>query len=99
MLDDGRIPNIVPWFRERTAGLPEPMADELTTWFELELSGSTTPPRVKARPHRLENDQSRLASREAGCPLLREDRRVMRLVISVIAAQQLAELGLDWASA
>ncbi len=35
----------------------------------------------------LENDQSRLASREAGCPLLREDRRVMRLVISVIAAQ------------
>lgn len=35
----------------------------------------------------LENDQSRLASREAGCPLLREDRRAMRLVLSVIAAQ------------
>lgn len=35
----------------------------------------------------LENDQSRLASREAGCVLRREDRRVMRLVISVIAAQ------------
>jgi hypothetical protein len=33
-----------------------------------------------------ENDQSRLASREAGCALLREVRRVMRLVISVIAA-------------
>ncbi|WP_408997314.1 hypothetical protein [Streptomyces europaeiscabiei] len=32
-------------------------------------------------------DQSRLASREAGCPLLWEDRRVMRLIINVIAAQ------------
>ncbi|MBT2399404.1 hypothetical protein [Streptomyces sp. ISL-100] len=52
MLDDDRIPNIVPWFRERTAGLPEPMAGELTTWFELKLSGSTAAPRVKARPHR-----------------------------------------------
>ncbi|MEU7600266.1 hypothetical protein [Streptomyces sp. NPDC041003] len=29
MLDDDRIPNIVPWLRERTAGLPEPMAGEL----------------------------------------------------------------------
>ncbi|WP_071367246.1 hypothetical protein [Streptomyces colonosanans] len=52
MLDDDRTPNIVPWFRERTAGLPEPMVGELTTWFELKLSGSNTAPRVKARPHR-----------------------------------------------
>lgn len=52
MLDDDRTPNIVPWFRERTTGLPEPMAGELTTWFELKLSGSTIAPRVKARPHR-----------------------------------------------
>lgn len=52
MLDDDRTPNIIPWFREHTAGLPEPMLGELTTWFELMLSGSTTAPRVKARPHR-----------------------------------------------
>jgi transposase-like protein len=52
LIDDDRIPNIVPSFRERTAGLPEPMTGELTTWFELKLSGSTTAPRVKARPHR-----------------------------------------------
>lgn len=52
MLDDDRIPNIVPWLRERTAGLAEPMAGELAAWFELKLSGSTTAPRVKARPHR-----------------------------------------------
>ncbi|MFJ3841756.1 hypothetical protein ACIPY6_40495 [Streptomyces sp. NPDC090054] len=52
MLDDDRIPNIIPWSRERTAGLPQPMASELATWFELKMSGSTTAPRVKARPHR-----------------------------------------------
>ncbi|MFF4316966.1 hypothetical protein [Streptomyces sp. NPDC001507] len=52
MLDDDRTPNIIPWFRERTAGLPEPMLGELTTWFELKLPGSTTAPHVKARPHR-----------------------------------------------
>ncbi|MFF3731023.1 hypothetical protein ACFYXM_12035 [Streptomyces sp. NPDC002476] len=52
MLDDDRTPNIVSWFRERTADPPEPMLGELTTWFELKLSGSTTAPRVKARPHR-----------------------------------------------
>ncbi|MDW6062968.1 hypothetical protein SAZ11_39370 [Streptomyces sp. FXJ1.4098] len=52
MLDDDRTPNVVPWFRERTADLPEPMLGELTTWFELKLSGSTTAPRVKAQPHR-----------------------------------------------
>jgi hypothetical protein len=39
----------------------------------------------------LENDQSRWASREAGCPLLRDVRRVMRLVISVIAAQVISD--------
>lgn len=49
-------------------------------------------PGIPGRPggvadRELENDQSRLASREAGCRLLREDRRVMRLVIRVIAAQ------------
>ncbi|MGW3730231.1 hypothetical protein [Streptomyces sp. NPDC000851] len=52
MLDDDRTPSIVSWFRERTAGLPEPMLGELTTWFELKLSGSNTAPRVKARPPR-----------------------------------------------
>ncbi|WP_425246384.1 hypothetical protein [Streptomyces sp. NEAU-NA10] len=52
MLDDDPTPGVVTWFRERTVGLPEPMLGELTTWFELKLSGSTTAPRVKARPPR-----------------------------------------------
>jgi hypothetical protein len=52
MLDDDRVPSIVPWFRETTAGLPEPMAGELSSWFELMLCGSTTAPRVKARGDR-----------------------------------------------
>jgi len=52
MLDDDRIPPVVPWFRELIAGFPEPMAGELNTWFELMLAGSTTAPRVKARSPR-----------------------------------------------
>ncbi|MET9387887.1 hypothetical protein ABZY09_44590 [Streptomyces sp. NPDC002928] len=52
MLDDDRVPSIVSWFRDSAAGLPEPMLGQLTTWFELMLSGSTTAPRVKARLHR-----------------------------------------------
>lgn len=52
LLDDDRTPGVFTWFRERTVGLPEPMLGELTTWFELKLSGSTTAPRVKARPPR-----------------------------------------------
>ncbi|MEU9380075.1 hypothetical protein AB0D38_03270 [Streptomyces sp. NPDC048279] len=51
MLDDDRIPRIVTWFHEQTASLPEPMVGELTAWFELVLSGATSAPRVKARPH------------------------------------------------
>ncbi|MES4907820.1 MULTISPECIES: hypothetical protein [unclassified Streptomyces] len=45
MLDDDRIPPVVPWFRELTADFPEQMAAELKTWFELMLAGSTTAPR------------------------------------------------------
>ncbi|WNE93886.1 hypothetical protein PS467_00280 [Streptomyces luomodiensis] len=52
MLDDDRIPSVVPWFREVTADFPEPMAAELNTWFELMLAGSTTAPRLKARSPR-----------------------------------------------
>ncbi|WP_124286995.1 MULTISPECIES: hypothetical protein [unclassified Streptomyces] len=51
MLDDDRTPRIVTWFREQTASLPEAMAGELSTWFELVLNGATSAPRVKARPH------------------------------------------------
>ncbi|MEU9380070.1 hypothetical protein AB0D38_03245 [Streptomyces sp. NPDC048279] len=52
MLDDDRIPPVVPWFRELLAEFPEPMAAELNIWFELMLAGSTTTPRVKARSSR-----------------------------------------------
>ncbi|MET8827267.1 hypothetical protein ABZX40_14915 [Streptomyces sp. NPDC004610] len=50
ILDDDRTPGIVLWFHKRTTDLSEPMLGELTSWFELKLSGSTTTPRVKARP-------------------------------------------------
>ena len=40
----------------------------------------------RAKVMDLENDQSRWASRDVGCPLLRELRRVIRLVMRVIAA-------------
>jgi hypothetical protein len=55
--------------------------------------GDRTPCRSRGRgaDRTLENDQSRWASREAGCPLLRDVRRVMRLVISVIAAQVISD--------
>jgi hypothetical protein len=33
MPDDDRVPSVVPWFRETTAGLPEPMPGELSSWF------------------------------------------------------------------
>ncbi|WP_435601169.1 hypothetical protein [Streptomyces sp. C10-9-1] len=52
MLDDDRIPSVVPWFRELLADFPELMAAELNSWFELILAGSTTAPRVRARSPR-----------------------------------------------
>lgn len=44
-LDDDRVPAVVGWFERQISGLPEPMAAELRTWFEIMLNGSRTPPR------------------------------------------------------
>lgn len=49
LLDDDRVPAIHAWFTRTTAGLPEPMASELRTWFEVMTNGSTSPPRSRPR--------------------------------------------------
>lgn len=49
MLDDDRVPSIDTWFARAICQLPEPMADELRTWFEIMRDGSTTPPRLRPR--------------------------------------------------
>lgn len=48
LLDD-RVPALRTWFPRQIAGLPEPMASELRTWFEILHHGSTTPPRSRPR--------------------------------------------------
>jgi hypothetical protein len=49
LLLDDRVPAVQTWFPRQLAGLPEPMAGELRTWFEILHHGSTTPPRSRAR--------------------------------------------------
>jgi hypothetical protein len=49
MLDDDRVPSISTWFARAVRDLPDPMASELRTWFEILRDGSTTPPRIKPR--------------------------------------------------
>ena len=49
MLVDDREPAVNTWFSRAVQQLPEPMADELRTWFETLRDGSTTPPRIKPR--------------------------------------------------
>jgi hypothetical protein len=58
LLDDDRVPAIEAWFTRAITGLPEPMASELRTWFEVLLRGSTTPPR--SRPRRTRTVESKL---------------------------------------
>ena len=48
MLDD-RQPAIRAWFAHTTAGLPSPMREEVTEWFDVMLNGSTTTPRRHPR--------------------------------------------------
>jgi hypothetical protein len=49
MLDDDREPSLIPWFAHCMEGLPEPMAGELRTWFDVLRLGNTTPPRFRPR--------------------------------------------------
>lgn len=49
MLDDDREPSILVWYDNQVTGLPEPMATEVQTWFDVLRTGSTTPPRSRPR--------------------------------------------------
>ncbi|GAB3971261.1 hypothetical protein GCM10029978_046110 [Actinoallomurus acanthiterrae] len=52
MLTEDRQPTIDAWFTRRTAGLPEPMAEEFRHWYQALRDGSTTPPRSRPRSPR-----------------------------------------------
>jgi len=49
LLDDDRTPPITTWFARNIGNLPEPMAGELRTWFDVLYNGSSTPPRSRPR--------------------------------------------------
>jgi len=49
MLDDDRPDGLGAWFERHIVSLPEPMADELRTWYQVLRHGSTTPPRSRPR--------------------------------------------------
>jgi hypothetical protein len=49
MLDDDRVPAVARWFERQIAALPEPMTDELRTWFRVMYEGSTSAPRRRPR--------------------------------------------------
>ena len=49
LLLEDRTPALLTWFARQLEGLPEPMAGELRTWFQVLHDGSTTPPRSRPR--------------------------------------------------
>jgi integrase len=49
MLDEDRTTALDAWFTRQIEDLPEPVADELRTWFEIMKNGSPVPPRRKPR--------------------------------------------------
>jgi hypothetical protein len=49
MLHDDRTPPITDWFSRQLVGLPEPMAAEVRTWFDVLHNGSAIPPRSRPR--------------------------------------------------
>lgn len=51
ILDDDREPAIMAWYAQRVADLPSAMSDEINTWFEIMVQGSSTYPRSKPRAH------------------------------------------------
>jgi site-specific recombinase XerC len=54
LLIDDRISHIERYFAGKTDGLPAPMREQLVTWLEVMLSGSSTAPRQRSRdPHTL----------------------------------------------
>lgn len=51
LLEDDREPAIVTWYAHQATGLPVAMADELNTWFQVMLNGSSASPRSRRRAH------------------------------------------------
>lgn len=51
ILDDDREPAIMTWYAHRVADLPDAIAAEVDTWFQIMLRGSTSYPRSKPRSH------------------------------------------------
>ncbi|WP_211246635.1 hypothetical protein [Amycolatopsis taiwanensis] len=49
LLEEDRTPALDAWFDRNIAGLPETMADELRTWFDIMKNGSVIPPRRRPR--------------------------------------------------
>lgn len=49
MLEEDRTPAFDNWFAQQISDLPEPMAGEVRTWFEVMKNGSPTPPRRRPR--------------------------------------------------
>jgi len=49
LFHDDRTPTIEAWFDRQLVGLPQPMTDELRTWFTILRHGSSTPPRSHPR--------------------------------------------------
>lgn len=48
-LTDDRTPTLDRWALPRIATLPEPMRNEVLTWFDVMKNGTTTPPRRRPR--------------------------------------------------
>ncbi|GLW59626.1 hypothetical protein [Kitasatospora phosalacinea] len=49
LLTDDRVSAVELYFAKHTAGLPEPMLEQLQLWFDIMLNGSATAPRRRAR--------------------------------------------------
>lgn len=49
LFHDDRTPILEAWFDRQLVGLPQPMTDELRTWFTILRHGSSTPPRSHPR--------------------------------------------------
>ncbi|HEU5418600.1 MAG TPA: hypothetical protein VFV41_13005 [Streptosporangiaceae bacterium] len=49
LLEEDRPGATRTWFDNRTRALPEPMASELRTWFDILHDGAATPPRTRPR--------------------------------------------------